>query len=169
MVMITFCKYTNSPRITHFRSINFILGNLYLSSTHKLNWLNLIMENRKSGELSFKMTDRFSSQWGHLLSFQIPCNGNRIIFKGNKNPQRKRTPPVKSDSAGGKHIDRALYMQHVFIYFYGITTLLLFQSLDNLIPYSELCQRVKCHYNEIKNVYVYSAKNISSAYQDLEV
>lgn len=47
--------------------------------------------------------------------------------------------------------------------------LFLFPSLDNLIPYSELCQRVKCHYNEIKNVYVYSAKNTSSAYQDLEV
>lgn len=60
-------------------------------------------------------------------------------------------------------------MQQVLIYFYGITTLFLFPSLDNLIPCSELCQRVKCHYNEIKNVYVYSAKNTSSAYQDLEV
>lgn len=67
------------------------------------------MENRKSGELSFKMTDCFSYQWGHLLDFQIPCNGNRIILKGNKSPQRKRTPPVKSEPAGEKHIDSAMH------------------------------------------------------------
>lgn len=65
------------------------------------------MEKRKSGELSFKMTDCFSYQRGHLLYFQISCNGNRIIFKGNKSPQRKRTPPVKSEPASEKHTDSA--------------------------------------------------------------
>lgn len=46
------------------------------------------------------MTDCSSYRWGHLLSFQILCNGNRIISKGNKSSQIKRTTPTKLESAG---------------------------------------------------------------------
>lgn len=130
--------------------------------------LNLSMGKRKSGELSFKMTDCFSYRWGHLLSFQILCNGNRIISKGNKSSQIKRTTPTKLESAG-KGTQTVMCMHHVLIHVHGTTMLSFFLSLDNLIPYSELCQRVKCHYSEIKDVYVDSAKNTSSGYQDLEV
>lgn len=91
------------------------------------------------------------------------------FIKGNKSPQIKRAPPLKSESAGERHTQTALCMHHVLTHFYGITMLFLFPSLDNLILYSELCQRIKCHYNEIKDAHVYSAKNTSSGYQDLEV